>query len=399
VSKPIGLGGKAVLTIGHMAGMIDMVALPLWIGGLMQHYRFSPQHAGITVTLFLLGMVIASAVLAPLFNRVPRRFVTVMGFALATACFLLMARQPIEGASFELLAPLHALAGLGTGCGLSLVHGSIGRTDNPHRLFGMVNLAVAVLGIGVFAAVPGLAAQYGASVLFLVFAVAMGLAAVVSLIGFPDLGDPAPLPAEGGVRTASTTSRLIWMPIAVVICLTLNQSMVFAFVERIGAARGFGAGDVQAVLVTLGFVNLLPGRLDAAPLVSSGRGPCRSRRPGDAGAHPGEFAGVCTLRAGRCVVRVHGDLHAHLPVWPALEAGSQWPCHQRDTGHDDDGLVHGAGPGWFHRVRLGLPRPGLGGLPGVPGGGGAHGATARAAPRARRRPPAGVRLKEEPWTT
>lgn len=263
MSKPIGLGGKAVLTIGHMAGMIDMVALPLWIGGLMQHYRFSPQHAGITVTLFLLGMVIASAVLAPLFNRVPRRFVTVMGFALATACFLLMARQPIEGASFELLAPLHALAGLGTGCGLSLVHGSIGRTDNPHRLFGMVNLAVAVLGIGVFAAVPGLAAQYGASVLFLVFAVAMGLAAVVSLIGFPDLGDPAPQPAEGGVRTASTTSRLIWMPIAVVICLTLNQSMVFAFVERIGAARGFGAGDVQAVLVTLGLVNLLPGPLAA----------------------------------------------------------------------------------------------------------------------------------------
>lgn len=262
MSKPIGLGGKAVLTIGHMAGMIDMVALPLWIGGLMQHYRFSPQHAGITVTLFLLGMVIASAVLAPLFNRIPRRLVTVLGFAAASACFLLIARQPIDGASFELLAPLHALAGLGAGCGLSLVHGSIGRTDNPHRLFGMVSLAAAVLGIGVFAVVPGLTAQYGASVLFVVFAVAMGLAAAVSLVGFPDLGDSARVSAEGA-RIASPSSRLIWMPIAVVICLTLNQSMVFAFVERIGAARGFGAGDIQAMLVTLGFFNLLPGPLAA----------------------------------------------------------------------------------------------------------------------------------------
>jgi predicted MFS family arabinose efflux permease len=245
-----------------MAGMIDMVALPLWIGGLMQHYRFSPQHAGITVTLFLLGMVVASAVLAPLFNRVPRRSITVIGFAVASACFVLISQQPVDSASFDVLAPLHALAGLGAGCGLSLVHGSIGRTDNPHRLFALVSLAAAILGIGVFAVVPGLTARYGASVLFLVFAVAMALAAVVSLAGFPDLGDTARVPAECA-RTASPASRLIWMPIAVVICLTLNQSMVFAFVERIGAARGFGAGEVQAMLVTLGFVNLLPGPLAA----------------------------------------------------------------------------------------------------------------------------------------
>ncbi|MFC3684694.1 MFS transporter [Hydrogenophaga luteola] len=261
MSNPIGVGGKAALTIGHMAGMIDMVALPLWIGGLMQHYRFSPQHAGITVTLFLLGVVIASAVLAPLFNRIPRRLVTVAGFTVAAVCFLLMALQPIDGASFGMLAPLHAMAGLGAGCGLSLVHGAIGRTDNPHRLFGMVNLAVAVLGIAVFAAVPGMVVLHGASVLFLVFAAAMGLGALACLVGFPDVGDAEqPLSADAG---QGRRSGLIWMPIAVVICLTLNQSMVFAFVERIGAARGFGAGDVQAVLVTLGFVNLLPGPLAA----------------------------------------------------------------------------------------------------------------------------------------
>ena len=261
MQKPIGNGGKAVLTIGHMAGMIDMVALPLWIGGLMQHYRFSPQEAGVTVSLFLLGMVVASAVLAPLFNRLARRPIVVAGFTVAAACFALMARQPIGDASVSLLAPLHALAGLGAGCGLSLVHGSIGRTDNPHRMFGLVNLAVATLGIGVFATVPGLVAQHGASMLFLVFAAAMGLAAFASLVGFPDVGDAAPLPADGA--RSGNAARLIWIPIAVVICLTLNQAMVFAFVERIGAARGFGDGNVQAVLVTLGFVNLLPGPLAA----------------------------------------------------------------------------------------------------------------------------------------
>lgn len=261
MSKPLSVSGKTVLTIGHMAGMIDMVALPLWIGGLMQHYQFSPQHAGVTVTLFLLGMVIASAVLAPLFNRIPRRRVATMGFAVAAASFLMMSRQPIDSASFGLLAPMHAIAGLGSGCGLSLVHGSIGRTENPHRFFGMVNLSVAVLGIAVFAAVPGLMARYGASVLFLVFAVAMGMAALLSLVGFPDVTEAAQMPTDG-VR-AEGHNRLIWIPIAVVICLTLNQAMVFAFVERIGVARGFRAGDVQTVLVTLGFINLFPGPLAA----------------------------------------------------------------------------------------------------------------------------------------
>ena len=261
MSKTIGVRGKAALTIGHMAGMIDMVALPLWIGGLMQHYRFSPQHAGITVTLFLLGVVIASAVLAPQFNRIPRRPVTVVGFTVAAVCLLLMALEPVEAASFGKFALLHMVAGLGAGSGLSLVHGAIGRTDNPHRLFGMVNMALAVLGIAVFAAVPGMVAQYGASVLFVVFAAAMGLGALACLVGFPDVGD-AVQPQSAGVGQPRT-SGLIWMPIAVVICLTLNQSMVFSFVERIGAARGFDAGDVQAVLVTLGFVNLLPGPLAA----------------------------------------------------------------------------------------------------------------------------------------
>ena len=61
MSTPDTFGGKAVLTLAHVAGMIDMVALPLWIGALMQHYKYSAPQAGITVTLFLLAVVVASS--------------------------------------------------------------------------------------------------------------------------------------------------------------------------------------------------------------------------------------------------------------------------------------------------------------------------------------------------
>lgn len=261
VSKPIAVGGQAVLTIGHMAGMIDMVALPLWIGSLMQHYAFSPQFAGITVTLFLLGMLVASGIMAPLFNRLPRRLITAAGFALSAASFIAITRQPMAADSFTVLAPLHALAGFFTGCALSMTHGCIGRTDNPHRQFGYANTAVGVMGVALFATLPGLTSRGGGTLVFLVFALAMGLAALAAAIAFPDPGK-GPAAERAGARDGRMP-RMIWVLIAVVMCLTLNQAMVFAFVERIGAERGFGADRVQSALVVLGLVNLLPGLLAA----------------------------------------------------------------------------------------------------------------------------------------
>ncbi len=62
-TNPSTTGGKAVLILAHVAGMIDMVALPVWAGALLQHYRHSAPQAGITVTVFLLAAVLATAFL------------------------------------------------------------------------------------------------------------------------------------------------------------------------------------------------------------------------------------------------------------------------------------------------------------------------------------------------
>jgi hypothetical protein len=56
--------------VGHCAGMVDLVALPVWVGALIAQYHFDPQRAGGLVTLFLIGAVISSLVFAPRFNRV-----------------------------------------------------------------------------------------------------------------------------------------------------------------------------------------------------------------------------------------------------------------------------------------------------------------------------------------
>lgn len=263
MSTPNTFGGKAVLTLAHVAGMVDMVALPLWIGALIQHYQYSAPQAGITVTLFLLGVVVASVVLAPRFNRLPRRIATAGGFALAALAFFFASRQPVAAASFQMLAALHVLAGLGVGCALSFTHGSIGRSANPHRLFAVANVVLGIFAVFFLGGVPQLIAAQGAAMFFNVVWVVMALAAVVTALAFPSVPETAAAAATRETLSLVKIPRAAWFAVFVVICLTLNQAMVFSFVERIGADRGFGADKVNGVLIALGLVNLLPGALAA----------------------------------------------------------------------------------------------------------------------------------------
>jgi predicted MFS family arabinose efflux permease len=240
--------------------MNDMVALPLWIGTLMQHYRFSPPQAGITVTAFLVAVAVASVWLAPRFNRLPRFANAAFGFSIAAAAFFAIAvAVPVGPGSLPAMLPLHALAGLGVGLALSLTHGGIGRSENPHRLFAIVNVALGVFAIVFLAAMPQVIARVGPTALFFAFAATMGVAFIGAMIAFPDERGASPEAKAAPARLPGA----IYLVVAVVVCLTLNQAMVFSFLERVGAECGFGPERVNGVLIALGLVNLLPGVLAA----------------------------------------------------------------------------------------------------------------------------------------
>lgn len=249
--------GRFALMVAHCAGMVDLVALPVWVGTLMAHYRFDPQQAGGLATIFLVGAVLASSALASRFGRLPRRRVAVLGFGLAALAFFAASAQT----SFVAMAGLHALAGLAAGSGLSVTHGTIARSANPHRLFALVGAALGVFAIAFFATVPPLVAALGGAALFRAFGVVMGVAAGVALLAFPQADEPA-APAAAVASTAPFP-RAVWFGIAGIGCMGLVQAMTFAFLERVGSARGFEAGAVAAVLVALSLVNLAPAPLAA----------------------------------------------------------------------------------------------------------------------------------------
>lgn len=264
-SAPVHAGTEAwaarlALMLAHCAGMLDLVALPVWVGTLVSAYHLDPQQAGGLATLFLVGAVCSSLAVAPRLHRLPGRLAAALGFGLAALAFAGVSQTT----DYATMAVLHALAGVTSAAALSCTHGTIARSANPHRLFALVGIALGVFAVLFFAALPPLLASLGGALLFKVFAGVMALACVATGLAFPQAvavagqGAPAPAPAP---RVA--LGRAVWLGALGVSCMAVVQAMMFSFLERIGVDRGFGLQAVNAVLVALGLVNLLPAGLAA----------------------------------------------------------------------------------------------------------------------------------------
>lgn len=250
--------GRVALMVAHCAGMVDLVALPVWVGTLISRFGFDPQQAGGLATLFLLGVVLASVLLAPQFHRLPGRWVACVGFGVSAIGFWLAAGTTV----FAELAVLHAVSGIATGAALSVTHGTIARSANPHRLFAIVGIALGVFAVAFLATTPQLIAVLGGPALFMAFTLVMALGAVAALLAFPS---PEPVAASDGQPKPKPTplQSAVWFGIVGIACMTVVQAMTFSFLERAGADRGFDSQAINAVLIALGLVNLLPAVLAA----------------------------------------------------------------------------------------------------------------------------------------
>ena len=246
--------GRIALMLAHCAGMVDLVALPVWVGALIAQYHFTPPQAGGLATLFLVGAVLSSLFFAPRFNRIDSRTAAIAGFGAACLAFLGAAFV----SDFAALAALHFVAGASVGCALSFTHGTIARSANPHRLFAIVGMALGVFAIVFLGTTPNLLAAFGGPVLFRTFSVIMVVAAIAALVSFPTVTAHRD---EDLIDEVAHLRPAVWFGVAGISCMALTQAMMFSFLERIGIDRGFGREAVTGVLIALGFVNLFPAPL------------------------------------------------------------------------------------------------------------------------------------------
>lgn len=251
--------GIFALMVAHCAGMLDLVALPLWVGTLVSQYRFDPQQAGGLATLFLIGASLASVFFAPRFTRFNAKWAAVGGFGVAAIAFLMSS----QNMAFPVLAGLHFIGGIAAGTALSFTHGTMGHASNPHRVFAYAGLAIGIFGIVFLGGTPGIVDNFGGSALFVVFSIVMAVAMLAALCFFPK---PARHIASDDAEIATSLpplGRAVWCAAIAVAFLAMTQAMTLSFFERIGMARGFGLENVTLALVTYGFVTLAPAPLAA----------------------------------------------------------------------------------------------------------------------------------------
>lgn len=252
------LRGRIGLAIANCAGMVDLVATPIWVGTLVDFYKFDPQEAGLLVSLFLAGAVLSSIVVARMFHRFTSgRGVAVIGFVVASGIFFALSKTM----DFGVLATLHVLGGLAIGAVLSVKDGTVARSSNPHRVFAICGTALGIFALVFLGAVPPVLAELGGTLLFHILAVIMMIGAVSSFVAFPKVD--AVVSAPEFSQTKGSVTFTVWAGIVGLCCMGVVQSMAFSFLERAGVEREFGVEKVTAILVALGFINLFPTVLAA----------------------------------------------------------------------------------------------------------------------------------------
>lgn len=248
--------GRIALVVAHCAGLIDMIGLPLWVGILVDVYRFDPQQAGGMVTVFLGGVFLASVLIAPNFHRISGRAAAVPGFAVAAACFWIAASIH----KTEVIAMAHGIAGLAVGLALSVTHGTISTGKQPHRLFGIAGTAVGIFGMVFMAVVPKMIGAFGGPALFVVFGGVMAIATLFALAAFPDKAST--LDNEWGKsRPREPLPKAIWAGLASWTLISFAFAMTNAFMERAGINHGFSHEQVATSLLIMATVTMFAGVL------------------------------------------------------------------------------------------------------------------------------------------
>lgn len=251
--------GMFALMLAHCAGMVDLVALPVWVGTLIAHYHFDPQQAGGLATLFLIGAAGASIFFAPRFNKIQVKISAILGFAIAALAFFLSANNT----SFPILAALHLLGGMAAGTALSVTHGTMGHAINPHRVFGIAGLAIGIFGVIFLGGTPGIIQQFGGQSMFYVLATVMLIACIACLFFFPKPTRTVDFDNYEQIKNLPPLGKPVWFCMIGVALLAMTQAMTLSFYERIGLERGFSRDMVTMALVIYGIVTIFPAPLAA----------------------------------------------------------------------------------------------------------------------------------------
>jgi predicted MFS family arabinose efflux permease len=243
---------RVVAIAAGVVAVLVLNAMPALTGILAGHLGFSNADIGAFVSADVLGIACGSAASARLMRLVSLRALLGGGISLLALANLCSA----AGYSVAAVTALRFGGGLGSGVALGacfyvFAHG--GR----ERDFAAFNVGGTALAFFVIVAIPWIESLFGWPLVF----VALGALALPVIASVGRI--PAMRPTAAGTGSAGEGSRrqlrsTEWFALAGAVAFFLGQGSLYTFIERIGAASGFGEEAIShslSLFALIGFVS------------------------------------------------------------------------------------------------------------------------------------------------
>jgi predicted MFS family arabinose efflux permease len=239
-----------------VAALLIVNALPALVTVIASGLGWDDRALGLLASAEVAGITLGSLAGVPLVRRVRLRTVVI-----AAVLALVLADAACASSDAKALIVAFRLAGgLASGVILAACY-AIYSDTHPQRNYAIFCIGQMASGFIAVTALPLLAGRYGWRGGFCAFALLSALAIPLAL----------PLPARtfvkqapaGRASDAGGSGAAVWLAVAGVVAFVIGEGAVWTFMERMGAASGISANDVNTAVSAC----TLAGLLGAAVMV------------------------------------------------------------------------------------------------------------------------------------
>lgn len=238
----------AVVVFVVCTGFSSQIAMPLWIGAIIDDYGLSRSVAGAIGAAELAVVAIVSVAMATQVHRFNAR-ATVMVGLLCLVCGNLIAALVQDASS---LTAARILAGCGKGMVVTISFSLAAGVSHPIRAFAILNACYALFSAVFFLTLPPVIASGGAAGCFMVLA-AVSVLGMLAMLRYPDRLMRDIDIHRTGMRDVQGHGLIA---LAALIVLWMGHSAIWMFVERIGLRMALTPAQVGQVLSIAAFITI-----------------------------------------------------------------------------------------------------------------------------------------------
>jgi predicted MFS family arabinose efflux permease len=223
--------------------------MPLIVGALVTDLAFPETLAGLVISAEFAAIAIASLVIAAVARRIDRRRTAVVAAAVIIVGSLLSMQAGTPG----LLVPARILTGLGEGMLAATVSAAAAGARKPQKVYALMGLTVALYSMGLLLVVPSQLERFGAAGLFGTVVV-VGVLILPLFRWFPRSAGSSDRPPQA--KTLRGRLGLAAFGLLALALLTVGQSAIATYLERIGSGLGMSGQAIGNVLALAALVSL-----------------------------------------------------------------------------------------------------------------------------------------------